>query len=317
VDARVHRYWLILAAIAGLVLLAALGIGLAFARSIARPLEALRFAAARAGEGDLAIRAPADRGPPEVRAVATAFNDTAGKLEALLRAQDEFVADASHQLRSPLAALRLRLENLERDVAADGRRELEGATSEVERLSRLVDGLLALARADRAPSSVAPIDLAPLVRERLEAWSAYAEERDVELREQLQPAVALGTPGRVEQVLDNLLANALDVAPPGSAVTVSALAGSEHAELRVTDEGPGLTADQRARAFDRFWRAGAHSGTGLGLAIVRRLVEADGGSAELRAAAGGGIDAVVRLPRAPGVATRIAPAPPAPPRVQS
>jgi signal transduction histidine kinase len=308
VDARVHRYWLVLAAIAGLVLFAGLAIGLAFARSIARPLEALRAAAARVGEGDLASRAPTGHGPPEVRAVATAFNDTAGKLESLLRAQDEFVADASHQLRSPLAALRLRLENLERDVAHEGVRELDGATTEVERLSRLVDGLLALARADRAPSATGPIDLGPLVRERLEAWSAYAEERDVELRERLEPAVALGTPGRLEQVVDNLLANALDVAPPGSRVTVSATMDAAHAELRVSDEGPGLTDDQRVRAFDRFWRAGAHSGTGLGLAIVRRLIESDGGSAELLAGPGGGLDAVVRLPRASGSPARAAPA---------
>jgi|tagenome__1003787_1003787.scaffolds.fasta_scaffold20981986_3 signal transduction histidine kinase len=298
VDARVHRYWLILAAIAGGVLVAALAIGLAFARWISRPLEALRVAATRAGEGDLATRAPAGQGPPEVQAVAAAFNDTAAKLDALLRAQDEFVADASHQLRSPLAALRLRLENLERDVAREGRRELEGATTEVERLSRLVDGLLALARADRAPSSAGPIDLAPLVRDRLEAWTAYAEEHDIQLREAIEPAVALSTPGRLEQVLDNLLANALDVAPAGSRVTVSAAMDASRAELRVSDEGPGLTDDQRARAFDRFWRAGSHSGTGLGLAIVRRLVEADGGSAELLARDGGGLDAVVRLPRA-------------------
>ena len=307
VDARVHRYWLILISIAGLVLLVALAIGLAFARSIARPLEALRLAAARAGEGDLATRAPTGKGPPEVRAVATAFNETAAKLETLLRAQDEFVADASHQLRSPLAALRLRLENLDRHVDDAGRPGLEGATSEVERLARLIDGLLALARADRAPSAVGPIDLGPLVRERLEAWSAYAEEHGVELQERLEPAIALGTPGRLDQVLDNLLANALDVAPAGSCVTVSATAAGGHAELRVSDAGPGLTDDQRARAFDRFWRAGAHSGTGLGLAIVRRLVEADGGTAELRTNAGGGIDAIVRLPRGAGGASRVEP----------
>jgi signal transduction histidine kinase len=298
VDARVHRYWAILGAIAGLVLLVALAIGLAFSRSIARPLEALRLAAARVGEGDLGARAPTEVGPPEVRAVATAFNDTARKLDALLRTQDEFVADASHQLRSPLAALRLRLENLELDVGPAGRAGLEGATSELERLSRVVDGLLALARADRAPSAVVAIELAPMVHERLEAWAAYAEEHDVTLRERLAPIAALATPGRLEQVLDNLLANALDVAPGGTEIVIAVSARDGSAELRVSDEGPGLTETQRTRAFDRFWRAGSHSGTGLGLAIVRRLVEADGGSAELLARAEGGIDAVVRMPRA-------------------
>ena len=299
VDARVHRYWLILGAIASLALLFALAIGLAFARSIARPLEALRLATARAGEGDLAARAPTGIGPPEVRAVAAAFNETARKLDTLLRAQDEFVADASHQLRSPLAALRLRLENLERDVEPAGLAGLEGATAEAKRLSRVVDGLLALARADRAPSATVPVDLAPLVHERVEAWTAYAEERGVALLERLAPVTALATPGRLEQVLDNLLANALEAAPQGSVITISVSEGPAGAELRVIDEGPGLTDAQRMRAFDRFWRAGSHSWTGLGLAIVRRLVEADGGTAELVASAGGGIEAVVRMPRAP------------------
>jgi signal transduction histidine kinase len=301
VDARVHRYWLILVGIAVLVMSVALAIGLVFARSIARPLEALRVAAARAGDGDLATRAPVGLGPPEVRAVAVAFNDTVAKLDALVHAQDEFVADASHQLRSPLAALRLRLENLERDVGEPGRAGLAGATSEVERLSRVIDGLLALARADRAASASEPLDLAPLVRERLAAWTAYAEERDVDLRELLVPAIVLGTPGCLEQVLDNLLSNALDVAPAGSTITVSLTLGADGAELRVIDEGPGLTEVQRLRAFDRFWRAGAHSGTGLGLSIVRRLIEAEGGSVELLLGPGRGIEALVRLPRVQGV----------------
>ena len=136
------------------------------------------------------------------------------------------------------------------------------------------------------------------MHERLAAWAAYAEEHDVTLRERLAPIAALATPGRLEQVLDNLLANALDVAPGGTEIVIGLSAGDGTAELRVSDEGPGLTEAQRMRAFDRFWRAGSHSGTGLGLAIVRRLVEADGGSAELVARAEGGIDAVVRMPRA-------------------
>ena len=138
--------------------------------------------------------------------------------------------------------------------------------------------------------------------ERLAAWTAYADERDVELREQLVPVVALGTPGRLEQVLDNLLANALDVAPAREHDHGVALTGAAGAELRVIDEGPGLTVAERARAFDRFWRAGAHSGTGLGLSIVRRLIEADGGSVELLPAPGGGVEALVRIPRARAVA---------------
>ena len=135
------------------------------------------------------------------------------------------------------------------------------------------------------------------MRERVEAWRALAEERGVTLTAEASPALtARAGPQRLAQVLDNLLANALEVAPHASTVTVSARAAGPWAELHVRDEGPGLTAEQRARAFDRFWRAGSgHGGSGLGLAIVKRLVEADGGEVELAAAAGGGLDAVVRL----------------------
>ena len=100
------------------------------------------------------------------------------------------------------------------------------------------------------------------------------------------------SPTRVEQVLDNLLANAIDASPAGSTVTVAASGGALH----VVDEGPGLSAEQRVRAFDRFWRAGSSPGSGLGLAIARRLVELDGGRIELRESPRGGIDAVVRYP---------------------
>lgn len=294
VDARVHRYWLVLGVIASVVLLLSLGIGLRFASWITRPLRALQLAARRAGDGDLAARAPIE-GPPEVRAVATAFNDTTRKLEAMIGAQRAFVADASHQLRTPLAALRLRLENLERDVAPDGQHDLERAESEVDRLSRLVDGLLELARADRAPSAPVELDAAPVIAERIDVWTPLAEERGVALQGPTGSSVILATAGYLEQVLDNLIANALEVSRPGGAITLSLEHEGPWVELHVLDEGPGMSAEERTRAFDRFWRSGAESGTGLGLAIVRRLAEADGGLTELRAAPGGGVDAVVRL----------------------
>jgi signal transduction histidine kinase len=297
-DARVLRYWGLLAAIGGVVLAVAMLVGLRFARALTRPLSALEQAAAAVGAGDLAARAPAAAGPPEVRALSREFNATVGRLEALLRSQEAFVADASHQLRTPLAALRLRLENLERDVPATASEGLEAALAEVERLSRLVDGLLALARADAAPSAPEPIDVAAVVRDRLEVWETPAGERQVELSLTAAGAgQALATPGSLEQVLDNLLANALAAAPEATAVSVEAAADGGWVELHVRDQGPGMTAEQRLRAFDRFWRGGGRAGgTGLGLAIVHRLVRADGGTVELAEAAGGGLDAIVRLP---------------------
>ena len=300
VDSRIHRYWTLLAIIAAAVLAAAGLVAIVLSRWMTHPVARLEVAAAAIGSGDLSTRAPVD-GPPEMRRLAETFNTTAAELDQLLRSQDAFVADASHQLRTPLAALRLRLENLDRDVAPSGKDELDGALAEVERLSTLVDGLLTLARADRALRAPERIAVTRVVDERVAAWIALAEERGVALRRDVAPdAVALATPGRLEQVLDNLLANALDVSPPGTAITVSAVVEDGWVELDVADEGPGMSADERDRAFDRFWRATGREGegSGLGLAIVRRLATADGGSVELRETRSGGLDAVVRLPRA-------------------
>jgi signal transduction histidine kinase len=223
----------------------------------------------------------------------------ASELDLLLRSQDAFVADASHQLRTPLAALRLRLENLEPDVPEPGKENLQGALREVERLSALVDGLLTLVRADRAHSVPSPISLGPIVEDRVEAWSALAAESDVDMRVELGTDVAaLATPGHVEQVLDNLLANAIDASPVGATITVSTRSVNGWVELHVIDKGPGLSEADRSRAFDRFWQAQQRlDGFGLGLAIVRRLTAADGGDVQLAAGCPGGLDAVVRLHR--------------------
>lgn len=295
VDARIHRYWLILLAIGAIVFGVSLLLALTMARWISRPLRNVETAAVAVGDGDLSVRAPVDEGPPEVRELARSLNETVAKLEQLLESQQDFVADASHQLRTPLTALRLRLENLEGDVSPE---TLAGALDEVDRLSRLVNGLLALARADAASPPGAAIALGPAVRERLEAWSDLATERGVILADDVGELKARTARERLDQILDNLISNALEVAPPGSTVTVSTVAAREWVELHVLDEGPGLSAEDRQRAFDRFWKGKGGSGSGLGLAIVKRLVVADGGEVELRPADGGGTDAVVRLRRA-------------------
>ncbi len=291
VDARIRRYWLILALIGGVVLAGAAVVGLGLARFVTRPLRRLEDAAAAVGEGELEARAPERDGPPEVRSLAAAFNETVAKLGRLLRSQGEFVADASHELRTPLTALRLRLESLPQSPDRDA------ALRETDRLRDLVDGLLSLARADAGNEAATRVDASALLRERLDAWLPLADEHGVALVAQLDgPLPVHAAPGRLTQVLDNLLSNALDASPAGGKVTLSARAASPWVELHLSDEGPGLTAEQRERAFDRFWRAGSGAGgSGIGLAIVRRLVAADDGEVELREAAGGGVDAVVRL----------------------
>jgi signal transduction histidine kinase len=298
VDARVRRVWLALAGVAVVVLGVVALVGLALARSTTRPMRALEQATTAAAGGQLDARAPTDRGPPEVRRLAAAFNDMAARLGRLLTAQQAFVADASHQLRTPLTALRLRLENLEATMPAAAAEDLGAAVAETGRLARLVDGLLALAHAEAAPSRREVVDLAAVVADRQAAWAPLAAEHQVELTAQPGPTVPVwAVLGALEQVLDNLLANALGVAPAGSRIQLAFRQVGGWVELHVTDQGPGMPAEQRARAFDRFWRgpAGERDGSGLGLAIVRQLLEASGGTAELRPSPGGGLDAVGRL----------------------
>ena len=292
-DSRVHRYWLILFGIGAVVFAAALLIGVRLARSIVRPLRRVEAAATAAGEGDLDARAP-EEGPPEVRALARTINETVAKLQTLLESQQTFVADASHELRTPLTALRLKLENLESDAGAETQAGLEDAVREVERLSRLVEGLLTLARADASTSTLA-VDLAETVEERLHAWQAFAQEHGIELRDELEPFTVRSSPDRLARVIDNLVANAVEASPPGRSVTVSSSRSDAWVELHVVDEGLGMSPEEREHAFDRFWKGRPGGGSGLGLAIVRRLVSSDGGEVELLAAPGGGIDAVVRL----------------------
>jgi signal transduction histidine kinase len=291
VDSRIRRYWLILALIGVVVLGGAAVVGLGLARFVTRPLRSLEEAAAAVGEGHLEARAPEREGPPEVRSLAARFNETVAKLARLLRSQGEFVADASHELRTPLTALRLRLESLPPS------RDRDAALHEADRLRDLVDGLLTLARADAGAEGSARVDAAALMRERVDVWLPLADEHRVALHADLDgPLPVRAAPGRLTQVLDNLIANALEASPEGGTVTVSARTSSPWVELHLRDDGPGLTQEQRERAFDRFWRAGSGGGgSGLGLAIVKRLVTADQGEVELREASSGGVDAVVRL----------------------
>ena len=278
VDNRVRRYWLTLLAIAGIVLAGVSLLGLWVARSVARPLRKLEHAAAAVGAGHLDVRAP-EEGPEEVRRLAREFNQTAAKLEQLLESQQAFVADASHELRTPLTALRLRLENMDP-------KDAEPALAEVERLGRLVESLLALARADAAAVRSEPVDVDTVVADRLAHWDGVERRGERGLR-------VRSSPDRLGQILDNLIANAVAVS---DAVDVSVMREDGWVELHVVDHGPGLTEEERKRAFDRFWRGrGKSPGSGLGLAIVRRLADADGGEAELLLAPGGGLDAVVRL----------------------
>lgn len=272
---------------------------------VARPLRRVESQANALALGDFSGRLPEDAGPTEIRSLATAFNSMADKLESLIRQQRSFASDASHQLRTPLTALLLRIERarevlLTDPIAADDR--LGDAEIEVARLTSIVEGLLAIARSEGGSTDVTTFDLAALGRERVESWRALAEERGVTMAfegPESAPGVALAT--APEQIIDNLVDNAISHSPSGTAVLVRVRALPDHVELAVIDSGTGMTAEQCNRAFDRFWRADSTTdGSGLGLAIVKHLAELGGGNASLTPRGGSsGVVATVTFRRPP------------------
>jgi signal transduction histidine kinase len=302
IDHHVHQFWLVLIGIG----LGVLAISVIVSRRLSlwavEPLRELDDRADALGRGELHVRADTGAGPSEVVALAVTFNEMADRLDELVTSQRRFVADASHQLRTPLTALRLRLENLETDDATTIATTRDAALLETTRLTRIVDGLLALARAERHRPERQPVDVSAVVDQRHEAWAPLAAEHDIELRLESNGATltcAMIVPGHLDQILDNLIDNALDATAPNHAVRLIARTVGSIVEIHVVDEGRGMTDEERQRAFDPFWQnpeVHANGSVGLGLAIVDQLLRASSGTVELQTSPGGGIDATVRFP---------------------
>jgi signal transduction histidine kinase len=284
----------------GAAMAAAVLVAIFIARWVGRPLARLNAAARTIADGDLSVRAKAGDGPPELRRMATTFNMMAGRLEALVHGHRAMLADASHQLRTPLTALRLRLDLLAVDSSPATAAELAGAQEEIARLSRLVDGLLATARAEAVTEQLEQIDVVEVAAERVAAWHPVADGHGVKLLAEpsdgtAYPLVALGA-GHLEQVLDNLLDNAIEaLGDAAGTIRVWAAWSGTAVTLTVADDGPGMTPQERSRAFLRF-STGTQNGTGLGLAIVHRLVTANGGSIRLDDTPGGGLTVEIEFP---------------------
>ncbi|WP_298229417.1 ATP-binding protein [Gryllotalpicola sp.] len=299
-DAAARQVWGLIA-VAGVTVLLAGVVAAVFASGISRRLRLLQAATEQLAAGELATRAEERAGVPEVRSLARTFNSMAERLAALIDLQRAFASDVSHQLRTPLTALRLRLDAARDLVDTDpvgATERLAAADAELDRLGTVIDGLLALSRAEAEPAGVH--DVARIAQERVEQWLPLAQEADVAVRYQgpdSAPAVAVET--AVEQIIDNYIDNALGVSPPGSTVTVLVEA-SDRVVVHVLDEGPGLGEAERGRAFERFWRGSpSGGGSGLGLAIVAQLAAASGGTARLEPREGGGLDASAAFLAAP------------------
>jgi two-component system, OmpR family, sensor kinase len=288
-----------LAALAGVVLLLGLAAGAVVAQQIARPIRRLDRAARQVATGDLDATVAVE-GSSEQRSLARAFNEMTERVKRLLRGQQDFVADASHQLRTPLTGLRLRLESLAEE-AGDGDPdavELESALAEIDRLSLIVEELLVLSRAGEHELPGEQIDLNEAVRRAAERWRPAAEERSIaiEVGESDRPAGAWCAPHDLHRSLDALLENAMLYSPGGSTVRIEV--GQGHIE--VLDRGSGLEPGEEDAVFERFRRGSAGrrgpGGTGLGLPIARELTRQWGGEVTLRNRAGGGTIASIALP---------------------
>jgi signal transduction histidine kinase len=290
--------------LAGLVaLLAAAAVGFALARIFARRIRRLERAAERiaAGRFDEPV---VDRGADELGELAVAFDDMRKRLSALERARREFIANASHELRTPIFALGGHLELLTDEEVDEGDRRafLEEMRRQVERLTKLATDLLDLSRLDagRLRVELAPVDLSEVAESLVGEFSGVGRGSDHVLRSDGGEGVfALADEERVRQIGRILLENALLHTPSGTEVRLATGGAGDSAELRVEDSGPGIALRDREHVFDRFYRADSAltAGSGLGLAIARELATVMGGEVELDSRPGRTVF-TLRLPRA-------------------
>lgn len=290
-----------LSLIGAVVLLLGLAAGLVIAAQVSRPLRRLGVAVRRIAAGDLAARAPVE-GSSEQRSLARSFNEMTERLAGALSAQRRFVADASHQLRTPLTGLRLRIEEAQAVGVSDAAdHELSEGLREVDRLAEMVDELLVLSRAGERPAAAAEaVDLGHAADRAVERWSAIADERSIALARGIdhEPWVVTCYTPDVDRALDSLIENAIHYSSPGGEVRV----GVEHGTVEVLDRGRGLEPGEEREVFERFHRGRAGRsgppGTGLGLPIARELARRWGAEAAVERRDGGGVRATLSYPPA-------------------
>jgi signal transduction histidine kinase len=274
-------------------------------RRFVDPLADVIFAAGEVTQGKLNTRIATDKGPQDLRALSESFNEMATSLERNDRKRRDLLADIAHELRTPLSVIRGRLEGIVDGIyAADDGSQVPLALEQTYLLERLVDDLrlLTLAETRQLHFEKKSVDLVQLAQHTLDMFSAEAQEKNISL------TIENGAgdhqvevdPQRMEQVIGNLVGNALRYIPDGGKIWLTFEKSSNSAKLFVNDNGPGVAEDELPYLFDRFWRkeksrARSAGGTGLGLAIVKQLVEAQNGTIEARNRPEGGLQVLIEL----------------------
>lgn len=304
--------WLQVGLVGLLAVIACVITALRLAGWVLRPVTRLDAAVHEIAAGDSAARVQPGLGPPELRRLSASFNEMADAVAEALERQRSFVAHASHQLRNPLTVLRLRVEDLGGNlVDAASRADHEIALAETDRLACVLDGLLALARAERGQHRVDVVDAVEVTRGRVLAWRPLTERRGIDLviRVPDGPRYARVVATALDQSLDALIDNALKFTAAGGQVEVAVEPAGGGVAVAVRDTGPGMTPEQCGRATERFWRAPDAQnvdGAGLGLPIVAVLVEASGGRLALAPGAARGLEARMWFPGADPPPSRVA-----------
>ncbi|MER7197777.1 histidine kinase [Streptomyces sp. CB01635] len=291
--------WLLIAAGEAAAMLLAVGAALRLTGWVLRPVRVLDATTHDIATGRLKSRVASAGGPPELQRLARSFNEMADNVEDVLEQQRAFVADASHQLRNPLAALLLRIELLAFELP-EGNEEIASVRTEGKRLASVLDDLLDLALAEHTEADLRLTDIGELVTERVGAWRPVADEKGVRLTGDCPAVTGWADPVTLSSALDAVIDNALKFTPSGEEVRVCVARNGESTEIVVADRGPGLREDELARIGDRFWRSAGHQnvkGSGLGLSISRALLAAGGGSITYAPHEPHGLCVTVAVPR--------------------
>jgi len=297
---RVLDRWLLLISAELVALVGAAVLAGRLAGWLLRPVARLDEAAHQISAGDLGARVPTGSGPPELRRLEHSFNDMAVHVQEAVEAQRAFIADASHQLRNPLAALLIRLEGLRLAPPTRQPAAVDNALADGRHLAGTLDRMLALAQVEHTGASAGPVDVGAVVDDRLTSWRVVAERRSIAIqRTGVGRALGHHEPGALSGALDAVLDNSLKYSPEHSTVTVDVVVGESTIAVVVTDDGPGVPAEDLPKVVDRFWRSAGtarETGTGLGMSIAKTLLERHGGRLDIGTTDDRGLRVSLRVP---------------------